>query len=229
MSGSCTLQSYLRKHISRRSEKDFHPDLIPITIDGQSAGPASKMRIRYWFRNPYEYPAMFSAISRIVNEQIYGKLVHSYDKIEVQHGNMICRDHFEIREKKGRRRLYNERSWQDKYDVKQFCGDYDCKEADALRSVFDKSIELISQGEVADFGIILRRQDRGMQSAERFYTQQSGGALYLFRREESAVIVAAIGEIESSEDISVTYYPIEEVAAIAGVLTDAQQRMSASR
>ena len=171
---------------------------------------------------------MFSAISRFVNEKIFGKLVHSYDQIEMQHCNAKCRDRFEIREKHGSRRLHHERSWQDKYDVKQFSSDYASSDVDALHTVFDKSIELIAQGEVADFGIILRRQDGGMQSSQRFYIEQSGGALYLFSREESSVNVAVIGETESSEDTNVTYYPIEEVEAIAGVLADAQQRMSTS-
>ena len=171
---------------------------------------------------------MFSAISRFVKGRIFGKLVHSYDPIEVKRSNATCRDRLEIREKNGRRRLYHERSWQDKYDVKQFSSDYDSSDVDALRSVFDKSIELIAQGEGADFGIILRRQDGGMQSSQRFYIEQSDGALYLFSREESSVSISVVGETDSSEDTNVTYYPIEEVEAIAGVLADAQQRMSTS-
>jgi hypothetical protein len=168
---------------------------------------------------------MFAAISRFVNEKIFGKLVHEYDQIEVQHGDATCEDKFEIREKSGRRRLYQQRWWQYKYDVRQFSSDYDSNEVESLRKVFSKSIELIGRGEVADFGIILRRQDGGMQSAQRFYVEQSGGSLYLFSREDSSVNVAVVGEYESSEDTSVTYYPIEEVEAIARVLEDAHQRM----
>jgi hypothetical protein len=169
---------------------------------------------------------MFSAIARFVNEKIFGKLVHSYEQITVQHGDATCSDRFEIREKKGQRRLFLERTWQDKHDVQHFSSDYDRKDVDALRVVFDKSRELIPQGEVTDFGIILRRQDGGMQSAERFYIERSGGSLYLFSREDSGVKVAVVGELESSEDTTVTYYPFEEVEAVAGVLADAQQRMS---
>ena len=65
-----------------------------------------------------------------------------------------------------------------------------------------------------------------MQSAERFYIERSGGSLYLFSREDSSVKVAVIGEQESSEDTRVTYYPFEELEAIADVLVDAQHRMS---
>ena len=171
---------------------------------------------------------MFSAISRFVKEKILGKLVHSYEQINVQHGDATCSDRFEIREKNGQGRLFLERTLQDKHDVQHFSSDYDSNDVDALRAVFDKSRELIPQGEVTDFGVILRRQDGGMQSAQRFYIERSGGSLYLFSREDSNLKVAVVGELESSEDTTITYYPFEEVEAIARVLADAQQRMPTS-
>ena len=67
-----------------------------------------------------------------------------------------------------------------------------------------------------------------MLSATRFYIESSAGRRYLFARMESSARVTLIDEVESSEDSDITYYPTEEVEAIAGVLADANQRMSVS-
>jgi hypothetical protein len=113
----------------------------------------------------------------------------------------------------------------DEPDVQRSCPDYDRADVDALHKVFHESLELIAQGRDFDFGVILKEQDGGMQSTTRFYIEQSGGERYLFSRQNSSVRVMLIDEHESSEGTDITYYPLEEVKAIAGVLADARQRM----
>jgi hypothetical protein len=172
---------------------------------------------------------MFSAIGKFINEKIFGKVVHTYDPIKVKHGNVTCHDDFLLREKNGRRRLFQVRVWEDGHDVQRYCPDYDKEDVDALHGVFQKSLEQIAQDKDFDFGVILKEQDGGMQSVTRFYVEQSGGELYLFARMESQAKVVLIDEMESSENTDITYYPTEEVEAIAGVLADAQQRMLVSQ
>lgn len=171
---------------------------------------------------------MFSAIKTFVNDKIFGKLLHRYGPLEIKHGEVTCQDKFEIREKNDRRRLFHERIWRDRHDVRKYFQDYDSADIEQLISVFQESPQLIEQGQMEDFGVVLKRRDGGMQTSVRFYIEQSGGESYLFSKEESQANVSTTDGIDSSDNSETTYYPIEEVNAIAAVLVDARERISRS-
>jgi hypothetical protein len=169
---------------------------------------------------------MLSAIKNFINEKIFGTLDHRYEPIEVQHGQINCQDKFEIRIKKDRCRLFHERVWSDNHDVKKYFEDYGLSDIEKLVSVFQNAQRLIERGESKDFGVILDRSDGNMKSSTRFYLESSGGNLYLFSREDSQMSAITTDGLESSEHAEITYYPIEEVAAVETVLADAMKRFS---
>lgn len=169
---------------------------------------------------------MFKAAMKFVNEKVFGQLLHKYDTIEVRHGAIKCTDRFEIRDKNGLVRLFHDRSWADGHNVDQFSSDHELAEVATLRELFRSSADRIERGEAHDFGVVRNESDGRMRSRESYSVKAAAGEHVLYCQIESSVNDSVVDEASSSESVKLTYFPPEEVNAIAAVLDDAWHRMT---
>lgn len=153
-----------------------------------------------------------------INDFFLGRVVHEYKLIEVCHGPMTCRNRFLIREKKGVARLFNERVCTDRHDLRKSFHEYDLQDVAALCDIYAQAPEMIRRAESHEFEHALRRQDGGLSCRASFYVDTANETAYLYCREES--------QAHGSSHTSVTYFPLDEVLAIADVLDDAHARMT---